>query len=501
MPTESPIGYAWLIERFQLAPMPWWVASYCSSGQRRSDSANGITRKSYPNQQNPGESVYAHLEFALKHEGLHLEVLRKVVPQMESSEIVTRCHQTPTGKYARIIWLLFEEFTHQKLTLPDLSQGNYVQILDDSLFYTCSGPRISRQRVELNLLGDLDFSPLVRRSSRLEEALGQDFGEKANALESQYPLELYQRAVRYFYSKESKSTYSIENEIPSHAKQERFVRLLETSDLLALTTEAGLIDLQKKIVDPRFANEGYRDLINEQVYVGESIAPGQERIHYIAPKPEDLRHLMQGFERLAAKLSSHDEVPALVAAAVVSFVFNFLHPFSDGNGRIHRFFIHWVFKKRGFGPSNFVFPISAVMLHRPSEYDAALESYSKHLLENLDYTLDGMGEMTVTTDSADYYRYIDCTFLAEKTADFVEETLKTELPAELEFLQQYDDARLRMATIVDLPNRDADLFIKFVRDNGGTLSKNRRRQGRFDALTDREVSELETVIREAFQLS
>ena len=484
-----------------LNPSFWWVESYCASGYRRSDSSQSLTRVSYPYARNPGNSVSAHLEFALKHEGLNLEVLRKVIPLMESSEIVTRCLETPTGKYARIIWLLFEKFTAQKLTLPDLTKGNYVQILDDSIFYTCSGPKISRQRVELNLLGDLEFSPLVRKTTRLEEALAQDYGAEASALETQYPPELYQRAIRYFYSKESKSTYSIENEIPSQAKQEGFARLLETADKLALTTEKGLVELQKKIVDPRFANEGYRDLIEEQIYVGESIAPGQERVHYIAPRPQDIRQLMEGFERLALKLSQSEQVPALISAAVLSFVFNFLHPFSDGNGRIHRFLIHWLFKKRHFGPQNFVFPVSAVMIHRPVEYDLALESYSKPLMEQLDYSLDTFGQMKVITDSVDFYRHIDCTALAEKTADFVEETLKSELPAELEFLQQYDEARFNMANIVDLPNREADLFLKFVRDNGGVLSRNRRKQGRFALLTEEEISELETVVKNAFKLT
>ncbi len=501
MSNQSPIGYAWLIKKFELNPLPWWIESYCAAGYRRSDSIGRIIKKSYSNDRHPGESIVSHIEFGLKHEGLHLELLRQVIPAMESSEIVARYHETPTGKYVRIIWFLFEEFTGQKLLLPDLNRANYVKILDDSKFFTCPGKKVSRQRVELNLLGDLSFSPMVHRTDRLEAALKESFGEKAEALESQYPPELYQRAVRYFYSKESKSTYNIENEKLSASKQERFVRLLETSEDLALTTEEGLAELQKKIVDPRFANDGYRDLIGEQIYVGETIAPGNERIHYIAPKPQDIRDLMNGFEKLAERLSQSTEVPALISAAVLSFVFNYLHPFSDGNGRIHRFFIHWVFRKRGFGPKNFVFPVSAVMAHRPAAYDTALESFSKPLLERLDYTLDGVGEMLVTTDSADYYRYIDCTIVAEKTADFVEETLREELPAELKFLQQYDQARTQIAAIVDLPNRDADLLVKFVREQGGALSKNRRKQGRFASLTDTELNELEEVIRKAFDLS
>jgi len=34
----------------------------------------------FPAARDPGEDVFAHLEFGLKREGLHLELLRKVLP-------------------------------------------------------------------------------------------------------------------------------------------------------------------------------------------------------------------------------------------------------------------------------------------------------------------------------------------------------------------------------------------------------------------------------------
>jgi hypothetical protein len=42
------------------------------------------------------------------------------------------------------------------------------------------------------------------------------------------------------------------------------------------------------------------------------------------------------------------EIEPVVAAAVASFGFVFIHPFSDGNGRIHRLLIHYMLSRAGF---------------------------------------------------------------------------------------------------------------------------------------------------------
>ena len=41
--------------------------------------------------------------------------------------------------------------------------------------------------------------------------------------------------------------------------------------------------------------------------------------------------------------------------------------------------------------------------------------------------------MIVLNDTRDFYRYVDCTFLAEALFSFVEETIEKELPAEIQF--------------------------------------------------------------------
>ncbi len=373
-----------------------------------------------------------------------------------------------------------------------------------------AGPvrKVRRQRINVNLLGTPDFSPMVRwkGTGTWNES---DLRKRCEEIAEEYPPAIFNRAVRYLYAKESKSSHEIERETPDHKRAEKFIGLLEQAWHRSFLKKQPLIELQQAIVDPRYANNGWRSEIGEQVYVGETLGPGYERVHFAAPKPEDLDELMDGFLEMADLILhrhlhlrtweldiEESGVPTLVAAAVVSFVFDFLHPFSDGNGRIHRFLLHHVLAHNQFGPDGIILPVSAVILNRPQEYDQALESFSKPLMDLVEYSMDDRQRMTVTNDTADFYRYIDCTELTRITIDFIRETIETELPSELQFLASYDQIRRRMRDVVELPDRIADLFVTLVRQNLGTLSKNKRKLEEFVVLTDGEIEAMEAIVRE-----
>ena len=189
----------------------------------------------------------------------------------------------------------------------------------------------------------------------------------------------------------------------------------------------------------------------------------------------------------------------VVHAAVISYGFVFLHPFDDGNGRIHRFLIHNILALRGFTPAQCIFPVSASMLKNPVEYSASLESLSKPLLPLIDYQLDNEGRMTVTNETGVWYRYIDLTLQAEALFSFIENTIHTELVEELTFLTNHDNARNALCRIVDMPDRLISLFIKLCVQNNGYLSKNKRLSN-FSSLSDREVISMEQAIRDVYDL-
>jgi len=246
-------------------------------------------------------------------------------------------------------------------------------------------------------------------------------------------------------------------------------------------------------VDPRFADGDWR---SDQVYLGEAFDRRAARIHFIAPRPSELPGLMDAF---LAMLGATRQTPAdpVAWAAALSFGFVFLHPFQDGNGRVHRWLLHWVLAQRRVVPAGVVVPVSAVMLRLRADYDAALESFSRPLMRLLDFTLDGDGVVRVHSDLSRAYRYLDATTLAETLAAWLDEAVDRELGTELDWLTRFDRAKAAVAEVVDMPDRLVTLFIEVCLDHEGRLSK-RKRERFFGTLSDEEIGAMEARVAEAF---
>ena len=504
MPTSSkeprPVGYLWLQKRHALNCLPHYVESQVANQNvRRTNSTPNKTAEVYPKSYWPGETDFDHLEFALKHEGANLGLLRRLLPRYSTKEVAAWVLARPTSAYRRRVWYLYEEFSGKRLALADVTRGNYVDLIDSDSYYTGVGIRSPRHRVSVNLLGGTDFSPMVRRTRLLKTAEAKRLDEKCRKIIQGIAPEIYARAMQFLYTKETKSSYALEKETPDQKRSQRFVDALRGAAQRDYLLKDALVELQGTILDARFANAGWRDSVGEQNYVSRSLSLTEEEVHFIPPKPEDLPGLMTAFLS-AARRTLDSGIPPVIAAAAIAYPFVFLHPFSDGNGRMHRFLIHYVLSCLRFAPEGMVFPVSATMLHRPRDYDASLEAFSKPLLPLVEYKLDARGKMKVLNETRDFYRYVDCTLMAELLFGFVEETIERELPAEIQFLQQYDIARRLMREVLDLPNRTADLFLRLCVQNQGRLSKTKRKLPDFTKLTADEMVQLEEAVIEAFGL-
>lgn len=308
---------------------------------------------------------------------------------------------------------------------------------------------------------------------------------------------VFHRAINYLYNKETRSSYEIEKELPTPDRMEKFVSLLleaGTEEAGTMLDEERLTQLQNIIVDSRFVAPGFRDFQN---YIGQSLPGYIDMVHYICPPPIFVPSLMDGLKETSNKTIG---IPAEIRAGIISFSFVFIHPFEDGNGRIHRFLIHDVLVSDGIVPKGLIIPVSAHMLNNIRDYDAILERYSRPLLQLIKYSKnqDGGIEVLNPYEVEAYFRFPDLTEQVIYLAETIHATLKEDMPEELLFIQRYDEVKHAIQDIVDMPDRNINLMILFLHQNKGIFPKRRREQ--FSKITDEEIEKMEIEYRNIFNL-
>jgi hypothetical protein len=246
--------------------------------------------------------------------------------------------------------------------------------------------------------------------------------------------------------------------------------------------------------DTRFTQAGLRP---DGVFFGERDHLGDPLPEFIGAKPGDLDHLLVGLLEANDRMRDDGTDPVLTAAAT-AFGFVYVHPFQDGNGRLHRCLVHHVLAERRFTPTGIVFPVSSVMLDRIDVYRASLQGHSGPLMPFIDWRPTVSRNVEVLNETADLYRYFDCTEEAEFLYECVRHTIEHDLPREIDYLQRHDEAIRRIMDTVEMPDRLAENLVMFIRQNKGTLSK-RRREGEFEKLRDEEGDAIEAVINDAFE--
>jgi hypothetical protein len=493
-PFQTALGQLALYQMLDLSgPLPM-VHSYLISGARRTRETDGLIEEFYPIDYQTDGTLPGHLRFALRHEPLDLRIVVAALNAMGDTALAGWIRSEPTGAYSRRAWFLYETFTGRTLDVASVKVGNYIDALDSKKHLVARAINSPRHRVRDNLLGTSALCPTIRLTARLQEMIAARWDEQVRALVAHYQPETLARAVNYLYTKETRSSFAIEGEVPSHKREERFLQALHSVSAFDPSNESDLVRLQGNIVDPRYAARAWRDFQN---FVGETTRQFGEYVHFICPRPEDVPGLMSGWMQMTERLLG-SELDAVVVAALCAFAFVFIHPFEDGNGRIHRFLIHFVLTKRAFTPPNAIFPVSAAILRERHRYDAALEAYSRPTLTAIEWNFTEDHTLVVHNDTRDLYRFFDATTQAEYLYDRVAETIRVDFKAELDFLTVYDAAYMALRDIVDMPDRRAALLVRLCLQNGGRLSENKRKQ--FSELTQEEIERIQDAIIRAMQL-
>jgi len=486
----TPVGYAALIGAYGLkVPLPLVLSAV--GARHKVYHQNGW--QIYTPRHAPRATLEGQLVFALKYEGLDLVILKRLFDAVPPAEIEVIIHGKPTSSYTRRIWFLYEWLLGRELNLPDAKTGTYAEVVDQKLQWAVKGQTSTRHRVWNNLPGTPEFCPLVRRTQKLEELVNARLDEKARSVVGRISARVLARTAAFLLLKDSRSSYAIEGETPPQNRIQRWGKVIGEAGKHPLDQDE-LLRLQHIVIgDERFVHLGFR---HEGGFVGEH-EPGTRLPlpDHISARHQDLQGLIRGmidFEQTYA-----DGLDPVIAAAVLAFGFVYIHPFEDGNGRLHRYLIHHVLAARGFNPRGVVFPVSFAILERIDGYRKVLESYSRRLLPIVEWEATEKMNVRVLNDTGDFYRYFDATPHAEFLFECVQKTIEHDLPDEIAFLERYDQFKAQVEAIVDMPTLTVDLLFNFLHQNAGTLSK-RAREREFSALTDEESAQFEKIYRDLF---
>lgn len=486
------VGAAALVHELAVAvPVrhPGSVADHHINGSRRAEGAWTVFDKRYW----PGDELGDHLSFLLRHEEFDLLVLRRIFEALPPAELEKLVQAAPTATHVRRAWFLYETLTGRRLDAEDAPRVSAIDLLDAKVYFT-GKPRLSRRhRVRDNLLGTGRYSPIIRRTPALEESLRLDLAARARDTVGRTGGHLIARAASFLLLADSRASFQIEGERPPRNRLERWGRAVLQAGKNRLTLDE-IIRLHNVLIeDTRFVHAGLRP---DGVFLGERDHVGDPLPEFIGARPQDLIDLVGGMLEANERMRD-DGIDPVLQAAATAFGFVYIHPFQDGNGRLHRCLIHHVLAERKFMPPGLVFPVSSVMLDRIDGYRTTLQDHSGPLMPFIDWRPTPDRNVEVLNETADLYRYFDCTQAAEFLYACVQRTVEVDLPREIDYLRRHDLAIQRLMEAVEMPDRIAENLAMFIRQNGGTLSK-KRREGEFARLTDDEVRRIEGIIHDAF---
>lgn len=467
------VGYEHLRQRLSLPVFPIERPAVVRPITRIQELAGELAVPAHVAPQN-GDTV-DHLLFALKHEGTNLPLIAAACAHIAPQRLLQALRATPSGGYIRKLCYLWERFSQQELSgLPAGVGGVAVPLFDPALYLVSRAVQRDRKwRVDFNGLGNWRFCPSVRRTAEIEQLLQLDIVGRIGAFLDTIEPALLDRALAWAYLDETRSSYEIEREPPSDDKAAAFVSLLQQAHERRPLSEDYLVELQNAAVsNPLLRAVAFR---HEQNHL-KGPARGAPGVTYVPPPPALLDTILDGLMQ-AADPARQPDVDPLVRAALISFGFVFAHPFMDGNGRLSRFLVHYTLCQTGALERGHILPISAAMKRHEADYLRALQSFSKQARQLWGVTwIDADRYIFEPRFDPRVYIYWDATRCVEFTLRMARLALEEDLASEVQFLAGYDKVVEVVDRRYDLVGSTLATLILSCHQNGGVLSKRRRKQ-------------------------
>lgn len=495
------VGYAAIIEKLNLQiPLPLVKAMVSEKNQHvKTGSWMVFPRKYLPEDcasVTKTQALHRHLVFALKYEGVNLLVFAKLHETLKEKEVFELVSIEPSGQYSRRIWFLLEWVSGSQVQgKKDMAKKSYVPVVDEKLqFAIAGGVRSPRHLVINNLPGTSRFCALIRKTEKLGKHLSRNYIEINRNQTAGLRKDLLQRASAFLLLKDSKASFTIEGESPKSKRAARWGAAIGQAGLNDLSKEE-LARLQRLVIEnTRFVQMGFR---SRGGFVGEhDRSSGEPLPEHISARPEDLDDLVEGLIE-ASRMLVKDDINAVLAAAVIAFGFVFIHPFEDGNGRIHRYLVHHMLAKKKFTDQGITFPVSSSILDHINDYQQVLESYSKPLSDFIEWVETKDHNVLVTNETKDFYRFFDATRQAEFLFDCVEDTIRNIVPREIEYLANYDAFKHYLEEEFEMPDNLVSTLTRFLEQNQGALSR-RAREKEFSMLSEEEAGQIEAAYARVF---
>lgn len=479
------VGYGALIMKLHL-PMPLPARLAMISQKHRKYSASEWLV--FTPRHKPGETLYGHLVFAIRYEGINLLFFKKLFGKLNAEEITSLISIEYSGIYSRKIWFLYEWLMQRNLPVPDLRIKNPVPLLDENIQYASqSGITSHRHRIINNLPGERGFSPLVFRTEKIDKYISQNLPLELTGSVKAVKKDVLRRASSYLLLKDSRASFEIESETPGEKKEIKWGEILGMAGREQF--DAGMLKrLQDTVLEGnRFVKRGFR---TRGGFIGiHDRYSGNPLPDHISARYQDINELMNGLLSAYRKMRQ-DKFHPVLAAGKIAFGFVFIHPFEDGNGRIHRYIIHHLLSELGYTPPGLIFPVSEAMLKRIDDYRNVLEQYSRPLLRFIEWERTEDNNIEVLNDTSDYYRYFDATAQTEFLFDCISYTIEKVIPEEVNYLMKYDNFSSWLSVNISMPDKMINLIIRFLEQGKGKLSKRARTQ-EFDTLTNEEIELIE----------
>lgn len=475
------IGFTALEEEFGVRPaQPLRVASTIGRTRSSRESAERIHNQ-YPPAYRPADTFAGHFEFGLKYEEVHLEFFARLFAATGPESLEQWCHAEPLGQYARRAGFLYEWLTGQRLDVPDLTRGTYIDALSSERYVTRTDPvRNRRWRINDNLAGTRAFCPLIRRTEACTQALQFDAAGAITDLDRQFGEDVLLRATTWLTIKESRASFLIEHEADQADRIKRFAHVMaeHCGKLDEPLAGDSLARLQRGILGDAALRLGLR---RSPVFVGQSTIR-DDIVHYIGPHFSALPAMLDGLKAFEQSTRGQE---ALARAAAIAFGFVYIHPMSDGNGRVHRFLINDTLARDKAIPAGVILPISATITEVREfahGYDRTLEVFSRPFMRRYDtaYRFGAMAayedgvrsnlEFDAYEDARRAWCYPDLTEHVIYTARLVAHTIQHEMADEARVLARFQLAQRRMKDVLEMPDAEAVRMIRSIKESSWRIS-------------------------------